>query len=378
MKPGLDCRKFVGEKPCEAARAAGADCAECESYAPMGTRILIIKLDAVGDVARTTCLLPGLAKKYDPMFVTWLTAPAAAELLRDNPFIDLVLPFDLASLERLRVERFDLLLSLDKTPRACAVAEQANAGDKRGFGLSPYGTVYPLNEGAAYAYRLGLDDELKFTTNTRTYQDIIFEVAGLRFGSEDYYLPLADELRRFADVFCLRAKVEPGDIIVGLNLGGGAAFANKMWDEGRSRKFVRRLLRQVPSARVFLFGAERESAAMANIAEGFGERAVNTGAGNSLKQFQALLAKCDAVVTGDSLGMHLALAEQRPVVALFGPTCPREIELYGRGEKILTRLQCAPCYRRECGRSPSCMAKISTQTVIDAVKRVLGLSRGDT
>jgi len=370
----LDCRHYRGDKPCAAARGRAQSCESCADYAPMGTRILIVKLDAIGDVARTTCLLPGLAKAHDPMFVTWLVAPEGRGLLERNPLIDRVLPYDAASLERLHVERFDLLLSLDKTPRACAVAERAAAECKRGFGLSPYGTVYPFDENAAYAYRLGLDDELKFRKNTRTYQDVIYEVAGLTYDGEDYCLPLTDDDRRFAEVFWLKARGRPEERVVGLNLGGGAAFVNKMWRAERCEKFIRRLLRQVRQVRVFLFGAARERPAVERLAEEFGDRVVNTGQDNSLKQFQALLGRCDVVVTGDTLGLHLALAEQRPVVALFGPTCPQEIEMYGRGEKVLSPLRCAPCYRAECGRSPSCMEAISTQTVIDAVKRHLHLA----
>jgi len=81
------------------------------------------------------------------------------------------------------------------------------------------------------------------------------------------------------------------------------------------------------------------------------------------------------VVTGDSLGMHLAIAEKRPVVALFGPTCPQEIELYGRGEVITATSHCAPCYRADCSRNPTCMQAIEPGPVVAAVKRWLNGAR---
>ncbi len=101
----------------------------------------------------------------------------------------------------------------------------------------------------------------------------------------------------------------------------------------------------------------------------------NARTDNSIRQFQALIGRCDLIVSGDSLGMHLAIAEKRPVVVLFGPTCPQEIELYGRGEKIVSPLACAPCYRAECDRGPTCMQAIEPETVVAAVKRWLPPSK---
>ena len=369
MKPKLDCRLFRGDKPCLPTVGGRPRCDDCADYAPMGTRVCIIKLDAIGDVARTTCLLPALAKQHDPMHVTWLAGPESVGLLRGNEMIDVLLPYGFASIERLRVERFDLLLCLDKTARACAVGEQVRAAERRGFGLSEFGTVYPLNADAEYAFLLGISDEFKFKKNERTYQDVIFEAAGLRFDGEGYSLPLAKADEHFAEV--VWEHVAPDDVIIGLNLGGGAAFAHKMWNAARCREFAQAAVEQVPHARVFLFGAEREREKMAAVAEDLVSQVVPTGTQNTLGQFHAMLARCDVVVTGDSLGMHLALASRRPTVILFGPTCAQEIETYGFGEKIVSPVDCAPCYRPRCDRSPSCMDAITAQDVVDAVQRRL-------
>ena len=371
MKPKFDCRHFRGDKPCRFAAGGPFRCETCGDYSPMGTRILIIKLDAIGDVARTTCLLPALAKKFRPLHVTWLVAAEGADLLRDNPLIDALLPCDAASLERLRVERFDILLSLDKTARACSVAETVKARDRRGFGLSEFGTVYPLDERAEYAFELGLSDELKFRRNARTYQDILFEIIGMKFDGEDYFLPLNEAQRAFARQFGERAQIPSGDTVVGLNLGGGGAFANKMWGAERCIEFALLLRKAMPKSWVLLFGAERERERMAQVAARSGRRILNTGATNTIKQFQALLGRCDAVVTGDSLGMHLAVAEKRPVVVLFGPTCAQEIELYGRGVKIVPAVDCAPCYKGTCEQSLTCMDAIGAADALKALKKLL-------
>ena len=51
-----DCVYFKGETPCIYRRL----CDQCPYFRPFQTKILIIKRGAMGDVLRTTALLPGL------------------------------------------------------------------------------------------------------------------------------------------------------------------------------------------------------------------------------------------------------------------------------------------------------------------------------
>jgi heptosyltransferase-2 len=77
------------------------------------------------------------------------------------------------------------------------------------------------------------------------------------------------------------------------------------------------------------------------------------------------------VVTGDTTAMHLAIGLKKKVIALFGPTCAQEIELYDRGEKVVSSIHCAPCYRRKCEVSPNCMEAITAEEVMKKIKGLL-------
>ena len=367
MQLKLDCRHFRGDKPC----IHKCGCEGCTHYQPMGTRILIVKLDAIGDVARTTPILRALREKFSPCHITWLVHPIAEGMLRGNSMIDAVLPYAPEALEPLRVQRFDLALSLDKTARATAVAAWADAQEKVGFGLSEFGTIYPLNSESEYAFQLGLDDDLKFRRNQKTYQEVIFDCARLPWKKQEYVVEIDGRERRWADEWLAHRSLGGRDTLVGLNLGGGSAFAHKMWDARAAVRFLVELLNEV-ECRVLLLGAEREAAVIDQIMDAQLPRVYRTGTDHTIHQFQALLGRCAVVVTGDSLGMHLAIAEKRPVVALFGPTCAQEIELYGRGERIISPIDCAPCYQPTCTRSPTCMESIAPVPVVEAVKRWLG------
>ncbi len=373
MNLRLDCRHFRGEKPCK----FHCGCAACTHYEPMGTRILIIKLDAIGDVARTTTILRPLRAKYKPCHITWLLHPDAQKMLCGNPFIEAVLPYQPESLEALRVQRFDLVLSLDKSPRAAAVAMWTKAKEKLGFGLSEFGTVFSLNPESEYAFQLGIDDELKFRQNKKPYQELIFECIKLPYNRDEYAVFTDDGATMHAGDLLSCLGIGKEDKLVGLNMGGGAAFANKLWNAQSALDFLNKLVAEV-DCKVLLFGAERERGAMEEIIRAGMANVLSAGTGNTVPQFQALLGRCDVVVTGDSLGMHLAIAEKRPVIVLFGPTCAEEIELYGRGEKMVSPIRCAPCYRAECERSPTCMEAIEREAVVHAVKRWLGPAAGQS
>ena len=77
------------------------------------------------------------------------------------------------------------------------------------------------------------------------------------------------------------------------------------------------------------------------------------------------------MVTGDSLGMHMAIALKKHVVAWFGPTSPQEIDLYERGVKILADVGCAPCWKSSCDVLHPCRDRVRPEWIADAVDSCL-------
>ncbi len=367
----LDCRHYIGDRPCRFART----CEGCPEYSPQGFRILVLKTGALGDVLRTTILLGGIRRAHPHSHITWITAPGALPLVPSS-LVDRIWTLSPQTLFRLHVERFDLVLSLDKEPEVAALAMVANAPDKRGMGLDSRGAVYPLNREMAYYFRLGLDNPEKFHGNTRTYPDLLARAVKIPYDREidDYHLDLSPRDLETARRLLAGQGLSPSDPIVGLNTGAGGVFVNKDWTVLGYLELIRELEKaKIP---VLLLGGDRESTRNAEIARRITSPYVKEAGSNlSLGVFSALVSLCSVVVTGDTLGMHVALATGRPVVAIFGSTQPHEIELFDRGEKIVTPLSCSPCYRRSCDIHPSCMEVIDARQVYEAVARQLDAAR---
>jgi heptosyltransferase-2 len=359
----FDCRFYLGDRPCRFRRA----CEGCEDYSPMGTRILVVKLAAAGDVLRTTAVLPPLKRKYPDSHITWVTDESAVPLLEHNPYVDVLIPYGVDASLVLPVQTFDVAIGLDKEPRACALVSTVVATEKLGFGLSTWGTTEPLNEGAWYDLELGLSDEKKFHVNDRTYAEIACGVAEVDYEGDPYMLVLPPASIEHANAFA--EKLNPAGPLVGLNAGAGRVFANKAWTTPGYGELAGKIAGDLGGTPLVLSGRDDRGRAE-EILRLAGGPAVDAGL-HELLDFAAIVGTLDALVTGDTLAMHIAVALGVPVVAIFGPTVPQEIELYGGGRKVVTSIDCAPCYRRECDITPTCMDEITTADVFVALEQVL-------
>lgn len=359
----LDCRHYLGDRPCRF-----DCCGTCDHYEPMGFRVLVIKTAAIGDVVRTAGILPAIHRQWTPAHVTWISEPGGARILQNHPLIDRLLTFEAAGILTATQQDFDLVLSLDKEPGPAALCNRVTAGRKRGIGLSPWGTVTPLNTECEPYFRLGLDDDLKFHHNTKSYPQLIHEAVGLPYVRQPYRL-YCDERTEAA----IHAMFEPwrqdGKAVVGVNTGSGRVFANKTFSPEKWVTVCERLLDLGHT--VVLLGGSDEINDNRWIGDRLGGRARLAGNGHGEQEFVAIVSQCDAIVTGDTLALHVAVARDVPLVALFGPTCEQEIDLFDLGEKIISTHECAPCYHRVCEKDPNCMDVISVDQVVEAIGRVL-------
>jgi ADP-heptose:LPS heptosyltransferase len=367
-----DCRHFRGDRPC----VHGRLCPGCEHHAPYRHRVCVIKLGALGDVIRTLSILPQMRRLYDDAHVTWVSRPDGCRMIRDHPLIDRTLSFDAISAMLLQQERFDLVICLDKEPQPCALASAIKAPLKLGLGLSPEGKPIPLNREARAYFRLGLSNELKFIDNRKSYPRLIHEALGWGYDGQRYELPV-DPQRRHEQRRILGAKGWRDDLpTLGINVGAAKTFANKMWPPGRIVQLIHHIRQRQVRLQILLLGGRGEGPIVdrilrhtsADVAVGGG---IDAGTDHDEPSFVALVDACDVVFSGDTMAMHVAVALGKGVVVFFGPTCPQEIDLFGRGEKLVARTPCAPCYKRVCDSADICLQAVPVADAVAAIERVL-------
>jgi ADP-heptose:LPS heptosyltransferase len=364
-----NCKDFNGYKPCR----PGWVCDGCTQYRDQGFRILIINLDALGDVLMTTALLPAIKNRYPNSTIRWITHQSAVPLLENNPHVDEIIPYNMDSISYLRFMEFDLILSCDRDRKSTAVAMSTPALDKRGFGLGPHGAVIPLNESFEYAYRLGLDDELKFKKNRQTGQQILAKGMGFPHLGSEYILELRDEEKMHIAEYRKQCGIEGNIRALGVNTGCSDLFINKKLPLLHTLTVLRNILNDSRSAsvKILLLGGKSETELNQEIAQSLGDpRVIQTPTAEGIRRGLHYIAACDACLTGDTFGLHAAIALRVPVIAYFTLSCDVEIDLYGRGEMVLADVPCRPCWKRRCP-DPYCLDRIDLNELTASIWRVL-------
>jgi heptosyltransferase-2 len=366
----FDCRFFLGDRPCVWHKTTGVLCT-CDQYQKVEQRLLIIKLDAMGDVLRTTALLPALAEAHPRAAITWVTRRESRPLLERNPYVTEVLNYGEDVLVQLQARTFDRVINLDAGKTSSGLATLANAKQKDGFILDGRGCVESTNAAARKWLEMGLFDDLK-RQGTRTYQDLMLEIVGLRGAPHRYVLELTEDERARGRMHLEQRGVDFSRLVIGLNTGAGRRWPLKQWRADGYLELIERLASRHHAQFVLLGGPEEHERHQRLIA---GSRAplIDSGCDNPVRHFAAIVAACNLVVAGDTLAMHLSLSLGRRTIVLFGPTSAAEIEMYGLGEKVLPQMECLGCYKNACDFVPNCMDLITTGMVEAAVDRQLSM-----
>jgi heptosyltransferase-2 len=369
MHIALDCRHIKWDRPCKFHKEYGAHCEGCPHYSRIDFKILIIKLEAVGDVLRTTCILHGLKEKYKDSHITWVTGIAAFPLFQNNNLVDIVLDCSAESLLRMQSEVYDLVFNPDASPNSAILATLAKGKVKRGFGYNEKGHVYPFDQEAQKWFEMGMFDDIK-KANTETYQKIISDMLGAWSSTYDIIFNLDESERSLAEHFAEKHKVSEEDLVIGLNTGAGGRWQNKKWTRKGYLDLIRLIKKELKGCKILLYGGIEETERNRYLMKRE-DGLIDTGCHNTLREFGAMLNLCDILVTGDTMALHIAVALKKKVVALFGPTSQAEIELYSRGKKLFADMDCLCCYRPTCDIKPSCMDRITPEQVFVAIKEVI-------
>jgi heptosyltransferase II len=346
-------------------------------------RIALIKLGALGDVVRTTSLVPGLKRLEPEMELTWITDPAAVPLVGYHSDVSFVRTPDEPG--AWRDVAYDWVISLDDSRVACHLASHlrstqlsgAYRGTDGGLRYTPdleewfgMGLLRPEEEGG-----LAAANALK-QRNARTFGQILFEGLGLPGPVERPAVQVPATARNEAASIVLDLTGPEHGKVVALNTGAGARWKYKSWGEEQTAALAQRLHDEL-GATVLLTGGAEELERNARIADAARRpRVLDAPAVPDLLVFAAVLGECNLVVTSDSLAMHLALSQAVRTIVFFGPTSDAEIDLFGLGEKVVTPLPCRRCYLRDCEVRPHCMESIGVERLFDTAARWLRQARG--
>jgi heptosyltransferase-2 len=345
--------------------------------------ILIIKTAALGDVLRTTSILPGLKERHPQAAITWLSAPGARDLVRTHPLLSAVETIDTkradsirAAEARLRVREWDWVISLDDEEPLCQLASSLRARQLSGAYTKDDGTrgytrdVAPwFDMGLLSVYGKQRADELK-VLNQESQPAIYARMLSIPMGRPQLVLP--EHSRARARELAQSGGWHAHGPLIGLNTGAGGRWTSKQLSPERTVDLAGALARELRGrVRFLVLGGAAEEARNREIVRLAALHpckpdCIDARNDHELLDFAALVGECGLLVTSDSLALHIAVSLARPLVAFFAPTSAAEIELYGLGEKVWSTAADYCSYQAEADNS-----SLSTERLGGAVLRVL-------
>jgi len=324
------------------------------------TRILFIKLGAIGDVIRTTPLIEKYKNEYGDCHFSWIThSPQVVP--KDK--VDLVYKWNEASVSLLANQEFDIAINLDKDQEACMLLSHVNAKDKFGF-IWEDGHINIATEKAEHKLITGLFDHIS-KKNTKNYLEEIFEICHFEFNKEEYMINLDEELsNQWKEKFKTLAD---GKTIIGLNTGCGLRWKTRLWPKDYWVELIKDLEKQ--GYFCLLMGGPDEDETNRYYQSKTGATYLGTF---SLEEFIAITNNTHIIVTPVSMMMHIALALKKQLMLFHNIFNVHEFELYGRGVIIEPTSGCDCYFGNSCIREKRCMNDISVQ---DVLSNIVGLNK---
>jgi lipopolysaccharide heptosyltransferase II len=351
-------------------------------------RILIVRVDLLGDVVLSTPAVRALRRAYPRAKIDMLTQAPFDGIVAGDPDLNRVLVWNphvwrnprnwlrpapwraaLSMLGRMRLPRYDLAISVSGDIGSI-VTRLSGARRRVGYADEAYSSFMtdPV-PGARYLTRR---HEVRYVL-------ALAEAAGgvVAPGDEVPRLSVAPYLsvRMQATLAEARARLGATGPLIALHAGARNGQA-KRWP-ARHWATLARLLSDELGAVVALTGAPGEAPLAGDVERMAGRPLLNLCGQTSLPELKALLAACDLVISGDSGPMHIACALGRPVIALHGPTDPA-ISGPTTPDAIVLRLGlwCSPCYdasaTAECRfGNPVCMKDLAPGMVFAVARRRL-------
>jgi heptosyltransferase-1 len=366
-------------------------------------KILLIKLSAVGDVVHTIPVLNKLRRRYPTAQLDWLVTPPIAELLRHHPGITNVIEFEREAWSKpwqltpffaygrlateLRAAAYDLVIDMHGQFRTAVLALATGAPARIGFDR-PRARVwnassrkFPLEarkhawQGAREGSWLAYTHHILVPTLDLHAVDRYLNlgsILGLDKGPADFSFPIPQSANSHVDSLLRQHSINRADLVI---MAPGTIWETKQWGTKKFANVAQHFLSQ--GFAVVLIGSQRERSLCEEVAD-LAPGVVDLAGMTTLSELAALIRHSALNITNDSGPMHLAVALNRPVISIFGPTDPVWIGPYGRPHAVLhVDLPCSPCYLRRlkhCNHNHACMEGVSPLAVIGRAEGVLQAS----
>jgi len=321
----------------------------------------------------TTPAVRAIRKNFPDAEISILAKPWVAPVFESSPYIDNILIYDDAGkhkglLGKLRLARelkeyhFDAAILLQNAIEAAIITFFAGIPCRIGYNTDARGLLL--------THSVPCSPQIKKIHQTGYYLDILHGV-GLKTDGLNLDLVVAEKHQERAVEILSQYGISRKDRLVGINPSATFGPA-KQWFPQRYAELADRI-KEVFGARIIIFGGPGDRELGCEISQMMRHQPIDLSGKTDLQEAIALINMCNLFITNDSGLMHVAIALDVPLIAIFGSTNPITTGPKGLNSRIVrVPVECSPCLKPECPKGHlKCMNQIDVDMVFDVVKEIL-------
>ncbi len=343
-----------------------------------GKRILLVRLDHMGDLLMATPAIHALKEKYPDSRIDLLGGEMALRIMEGNDDIARtytfnatwydprrggeVWPVDIVrTIFTLRKNRYDFAIDMRGDFRVAALFLWCTSARRR-IGFRRLGLESLLTDALDY------DPE-------KNYVDLNFDAVSffhIDRSSKTMRFFVSDQEDRFIDTLLREHLVKKDDLLVGISPTTNRI--EQRWSEKRFAEAADRLIEKF-NAKIVLVSAPADAAIVELVQKGMRHPAINLAGKTDLGQLGALMRRLRLFIANDSGPMHLSISLGTPTLGIFGSSsvqkswpCEMNSPLF---QAITSHVDCVrPCYMRDCD-DRKCFDSITVEEVFDAAVKIM-------
>jgi ADP-heptose:LPS heptosyltransferase len=321
-------------------------------------KILIIRLDRIGDVVLSTAAIRALRQHFPETVIHFMVTEYTKDIIIGNPNIDAVRVYGKDSLER----DYDIAIALHPGMRQNYLTFISGAQIRIGYASS--GGGFFLTQIVADNSKEPFCHEVELTLKA-------VEVLGCTLKEKYLQISKSEKADKFIQHLLNGLGISSFDFLVIIHPGARQEYLR--WNEGKFSHIAWRLMRE-KKAKIIIIGTPQERKLVEKVCSGIPEKPFYY-LDLTLSQLISLLSKGKLFIGNSTGPMHIAAALGIPVVAIFGPQHPKDSYLrwgpWSQKSIVVSReTGCSNCLPSEC-RGFKCLQSVSEDDVWVGIETVL-------
>ena len=341
------------------------------------SRILIVRLDRIGDVVLSTPVIANLRAAFPDAHIAFMCRPVARDIVDGNLDLDEVIIYDKNGAQKnffktflfacgLARKNFDWAVNLHPSNRSNWILFIAGIPVRAGW---------DRKNGRLLTHRIrdvkheGLKHELEYNLD-------VLRALEVPIVSEKLYFPVKDhEMNQFRLIFEAMKINVPDKMIV---IHASASCPSKRWPQEYFIELVGKISKW---GKVVIVGEKNENCFSDKIAAE--SKIIDLRGKLTLAQLGCLFKKSLLFISNDSGPVHIAAAVGTPVISIFGRNdpglSPARWRPLGENSRYLHKTPgCKPCLAHNCDKDFRCLRLTTPDDVYTIAKSILEPNGGQT